>query len=307
MTRIASASFPQATISSLLANQSQLLDVQRQVSSGFVAQDLQGFAADAGRLVSTQSLFARASAFESQANVLSQRLNVQAEVLTGLSDGVAAFTGTIQDAIAVNTGVGVEAALQTLFTEARSFLNTQFAGQFVFAGTQSETAPVQVASLADLAALPTAAESFIPDLSNQLQRISGSETIAAGPLADEVGGPLFAVLQRLQQFIDGPNGNFGAQLTDAQRTELTGILADLEPARQAVLAGQVQNGQAQAQTERALIRAEAETNVLNNLIVDQSAANLAELAVELNTLETQLQATASIFGNIQDLNLLSVL
>ena len=73
------------------------------------------------------------------------------------------------------------------------------------------------------------------------------------------------------------------------------------------MAGQVQNGQAQAQTERALIRAEAETNVLNNLIVDQSAANLAELAVELNTLETQLQATAAIFGNIQDLNLLSVL
>ena len=86
MTRIATFPYHQMTLNNALNSQRQMLDLQVQVSSGKVARDYSGIAADAQRLVSLETAHARATQYLNNNALVTRRLETMETNISQIYD-----------------------------------------------------------------------------------------------------------------------------------------------------------------------------------------------------------------------------
>ncbi len=146
MTRITDYSQSQLTLFFLQNLQKQLTDTQNQISTGLVSQDYAGLGADTSRLVSLQSAEARVNQYTSTAQTVNQRLtsmeSATGQLFTVASNLQKLLVNGLNAQSASDLNLNQQAT--DMLNQVQGILNTQLDGTYLFAGTATNTPPVDV-------------------------------------------------------------------------------------------------------------------------------------------------------------------
>lgn len=310
MTRVTGYTQFQALNADLMRAQRELMEAQRQASSQKVAQDLQGFGLDAGRVVSARAALERATA-QADANLrLEGRMDVQDLALARVSDAADQIRAAIGDAIAADSGVDFMSRLNNAFRQAVAALNMEHQGQQLFAGASADRPPIVAGmnGLSDLAALPTVDDAFDHADYSQTARIDENTTIEIAPRAREIATDLFTVFRTLQNaHAAGPPGPFAGKLTSAQRSFIEGLIPGVRQIVESVNAIQAENGGDAARVKAAREYADLRRDTIEKVAGDIENVDMAEVAAKLATAQQQFQASAQMIASMRRMTLLDFL
>ncbi len=307
MDRISSASNYQSVLLNIMNAQSAQTTAQQQVTTGKIADDLSGYAAQADALTASRSLQARLTTYVANGSVLSDKLTAQDQALTTVSTATQASRDAVSEALANGDASVLMTTLQSQFSEATSALNTQYNGQYLFSGTETAAAPVAASSLSDLTGGGGVAAVFKNDQTKIVSRLDDNTTTTTGVLASSVGTPLFTALQSIQAYSAGSNGPLTGKLTTAQTTFLQGVLTQFDSAYTSTNNAVAANGIVQNQVTASQTALKDQQTTLTGTLGDLTSADAATAASNLALAQTALQASAQVFATLNNTSLLSVL
>lgn len=306
MTRISSAMIPMSALSDIGKAQQDLVEAARQSSAQTRADDLKGYGREAQTLVSAQRLMARMDGFQATTRELSTRMQIQDVTLGRAAEAVNKVKQELFQNLGLDKGEGVRAQLEEAFAVLKDAMNTNLGGRYLFGGVMNDRPPITADSLSDLAAQPLTSV-IEQGAESQVMRVEEGRTLQAGVVADDVITDAMASLKRLAELDEGPDGPFGGDLTDVQRTAIQAELTSLNTAFNRVLSAQSENGRLSKEVESASTRLTSRLNALDEAVGGIVNVDLAEVAVRLNQAQFAYQASSSVFNTLRGLTLLDVL
>lgn len=293
-------------LADLIGAQNSELTAQQQVSTGKKGDDLTAFGDQTNNLVATNTVKARVDGLVSQLNNLQVKLNFQQTALGQVSDVASNLKQSLMNALASGAGDGVMADVNSYFSEAAQALNTQYGGDYLFSGGQTQTQPFTASGLTALTTGPVA--SFFQNGSlTPTNRIDDSTTIQTGFLASNVGQQLMQAFQDIQNFQQSVNGNLGGQLTQAQQNFLQTEIGNLNGIISSTTATTALGGDIQKQVETAATTQTDRQTTLTNVLGDITDVNMAKAAADLSQAQTAVQASAQVFLTLKGMSLLNYL
>ena len=158
MTRVAPFINNQLTMSRALDTQRQLLDLQVQVSTGKKSQNYAAIAVDSYRLVSLESVHVRTQQYSENIKQVDQRLEVMETSVSQVFDVASRFKTMLQSALNGDGTTPVDTAREarTAREQVAGLLNVQYGDRYLFAGSRTDTKPVELDGWT-LPAMPLAA------------------------------------------------------------------------------------------------------------------------------------------------------
>ncbi len=307
MTRIATLSQQQTLLSELLKTNARTFQTQLQVSTGKVGQTYKDLAKDTGVLLSAKRVETRIAQFQKTVTELGGRLENQNVQLEQIASSAGQLRQNVLDALSLNSGLGLMEAVDGVFRQALSGLNAQVDGSYIFAGSRGNTAPVNISSLADLSAAPSASTIFTNDQQRRGVEIDTGQTLNYTFLADEIGEPLMTALKSIADFNAGVDGPFSDQLTPQQQAFLQGILPTLKTVSQDLNNIVARNGQYQQQVESVTEVHEQTSVFIKGFISDIEDVDMADAVSRLNQDQVASQAATYILSQLQTISLLNFL
>lgn len=304
MTRVSSFGNSQTMITDLLRNQARLLKSQEQVNTGKKTSEYRGLERDASALLGAKATQTRIGQYISSATEVEARLAVNNLHFESMSGAMSDLRQQVMEALGTSDAIGFEDHLNQAFSTLRNALNANVGGVYIFAGTRTDTPPVNANTLADLVAAPAAADVFDNNGLRPTARVDDNISIEHGFLADSFGLQAMEALKALADFHFGGGGPIDGQLTPAQETFLQSQVAVLDQAFNEITSATVENGLEQARVEKVRIRHENADVFIEGFIGEIENVNLAEAISRLNADQTALEAS---FRVLADLNRVSLL
>jgi flagellar hook-associated protein 3 FlgL len=291
----------------VLDGQAAMAKAQAQASSQKVATDLKGFGEDAGRLISAKSYAQRLDRRAETLTALEARAEVEATAMSTASEAVKNLRDAIGNSIANKNGAGLRSAMEQALEIVGMTANQQFAGQAVFGGDWGYGEPFVGASLDTLAAQPNTDPNWVDTGSNRTIMVEDGRAIQLSPSAEAVFRPIVDYLRDLRKWEIDNGAPFQGALTNAQLTHLQSTIPALSTVHSTMIEYEATAGTTAKQIELAIASNEARRDTLQSTIANQENVDLAEVAAQLSAAQTQYQASAAIFGQLKDMNLLQYL
>lgn len=305
MTRVSTYGNYQSALLDLMSAQSRMADVQKRVNTQKNATDLVGFGRESETVSALKSSQTRIQSFIDTNKTVAARLESQDLAMGRVADAATEARKALADAIAVGRMDAMMETLESLFMEAQDGLNMKHQGRFLFGGGMTDQAPVQVGTLADLAALPDALSAFGNDQLKQTSWLDESVALNTGFLADAMGEELFAIFRDIQ--VAHAATPLEGQMTDAQKAFLTAQMGRFEAAAKGVVELQARNGGMQNRVERLLESQEARKISVDTILSGKTDANMAEAVTDLEMAQIALQASAQVISQLRQVSLLDYL
>ncbi len=160
MTRISSFAIHQLNLARTLATQTRLFKAQIQISSGQVSQDYTGLALDSRRLVSLKNAQLEAKNYIGNIDVTDRRMQNMETTATGAMDIATRLRVLLVDALNLDNASVMALNLQaeSLLREVVGQLNVKQDDRFLFAGSRTDTLPIDLNVLLGNPPLVDAAE-----------------------------------------------------------------------------------------------------------------------------------------------------
>lgn len=307
MNRIGDAGQAYLLRQQMLRIQDRSMETQRQVATGYKSDNYAGLGTDAGALLGTQSLLSRTEKQLDVTNSLKPRLAFTDTALNTAANTVQGLRQEIVKALSTNTGATIMQQVDAAFSQFKAAMNQQYDGQFLFSGGQTDTAPMNVDSVADLVALPDVASAFSNGSLQSEVAIEDGTTLTFGEFGDVIGSDMLQAIKDIAEFDAGPDGPFGGELTTDQRTFLEGAMGTLSAGFFKLNTSVAANGTAQARLDEVSSRHETSITMLKTFIGDIQDADMAEAVSRLNQDQTALQAAYKIVGELGQRSLLDFL
>ncbi len=285
----------------------ELSDLQRQVASGSVSNDLRGYGDGAARLLNTESLRATSDAKAQAVGALQARFGVQASALNQVSSATALLAKTIRDALSANDGRSIDVELNLAFSSSISGLNEQWNGQPLFAGERIGNPPVKINTLDELVSASGPQDIYDEAARPQTVDLGAGTPIPIADKASDLSSNLFDTFKQLKIMINAAGGQLPAPLTEAQRDQLGQIAAALDGEASTFTAAEGRAGQLQTRFTQERTRMTDRSDLLLKEVGDQADADLAQVSVRINSLLAQYQAAAKTFTDLSKLTLLNYL
>ncbi|WP_267389102.1 flagellin [Sphingomonas sp. GC_Shp_3] len=301
MTRVATIPLQSVLISGIQRAQSQIAVSQQQLASGSKAPDYATLGTDGVRTVSAHSMLARQQAESTATTQAGTTLALQDTALTAIDGSASDLRTQLQTAIGSGQSSGLQSTIQAAFDQYRSALNTTEGGIAVFGGAQTDTPPFTPATLADLTTTDAPA-AFANDQKRATVRVGENQDLTVGVLASDAGGGLFDAFKALAQA-----GTIGTTLTDAQKTALSDAVKKLDSGISQLRDVNAENGRKMAQVDTLGTRAQARNTLLKGIVSDNEDADLGQVAIDLATRKSALEASYSVFGQLSRMSLVSYL
>jgi flagellar hook-associated protein 3 FlgL len=307
MTRISTFGNNQTLLSELLRNQANMLTDQQQVTTGKVATDYKGLAAQTSTLLGAKTLKSRVDQYTEAGNQVKNTLDIYDNSI-GVLDSVAGdLKQTLQQALGNGEVYGLSEILSQSLNSTVTAMNTEVGGKYIFSGTRTDTPPVTVTSTGDLTALASAADAFQNNDQKAVLQVDDGVSMQYGILASDVAEPLMSVFKAFADFNAGPNGPLDCKLNATQLSFIQTQLANLDNARQSILNSQVANGVRQKSLDNILTQHESTSVVVTGMISDIEDVDIAKAVTNLNNDQTALQASYKAMATLSQLSLLNYL
>ena len=314
MDRVSTTNSYNVVLSGILRAQQTQNEANTQLSTGKKATDLRGFSSDSQTLVAARTVKVQTESYIKLNENLSRKLDTQNIYLTATADAADTARQAIANAIANNSGTALMETLKLQFSAAVDSLNGQNEGQYLFAGSQTSTKPVNVTSMAGLPdpAIPLAIDAiFSNDSEVQTSRLNDATSVTTGMTASDIGKDLMTVFASIQTYFTTnsvpPNVAFGSTLTTAETTFLNTQMQAFASAHsgltdRAALNGSIANGVATTITSQ-----KARVDTIDSMTSDLSGINEAETVSRLRLAQQAVQAGAQVFLALKSSSLLNYL
>lgn len=285
---------------------SELADLQRQVASGAVAKDLQGFGGGSSRLLNAQSMLSQSDARASVISQLEARFDIQSAALGQVTDATNSLVQSIRDALSANDGRGVAVELELSFASIVSALNETWNDKPMFAGERQGGGPIKVSTLEELQAAASPADIFNEAARRQSVDLGGVPAVLA-PKASELAQGLFNTLRDMKDLIDSAGGSLGQPISAGNAAAMQLIVTQLGDHSATFINEEGRTGQLSKRFTAERVRLEERSTLLTKEVGAQTDADLGEVSIKLNMLLVQYEAAAKTFTELSQLTLLKYL
>jgi flagellar hook-associated protein 3 FlgL len=220
MNRVANFAQHERNLSHILDAQKRLNDGQLQISSGKKSQQYSGVARDVRRIVNVEAGHVRTTQFVSNNNLVDQRLQTMESSVAQAFELVTQYKTLIINALNSDNSADLAMPIQTqaLMDEMTALLNIEQDGRFLFAGTRTDTRPVDQAGLPASYTIPTsdgdASGYYAGDATTLTVQADENFSVAYGITAGETG--FEQAIRAMHMVIIGPP-NDRATLDEALR------------------------------------------------------------------------------------------
>ncbi len=278
--------------------QQRAFDLQTQISSGKKSQTYSGIYQESGRLVSLEATQSRTKQFMDAITLVGTRMNTMEVQMNSLLDNAIQLKSTLVSA--VNNGNAAFMALgeqaDQLLQQTGNVLNTRDGDVYLFAGTRTDTAPVdftQMTAVPDALTIDT--EYYQGDQNKLTVKIDNDFTLEYGIKADD---PAFETYIRGLRIIKA-NPSDPVKLREAMDLiddAIGGLNKNIS-----------QLGAKSKALDVARIRHEDNKTVLATSIGNIEDTNIVEATSRLSSEETILQAAYLTISRISRLSLVQFL
>ena len=305
MTRISTYGNYQSALLDLMRAQERQLDANQRVSSQKVATDLRGFGRGAETLTAMKSAAARVQGFIDTGEAVSARLATQNLAMGRMGEGVQGAREAIANALASGRLEGLVQEVQTFFQMVQDGLNSRHQGRYLFSGGLVNTPPVNTNAMADLSALPSAADAFDNDDLLTDTRLDEGTAIRTGFLANDLGLESFEIFRDIQVFHDATP--LTGQLDAASEAFLKTAMTRLDEAYENITNNNARNGGMQNRVDAILTSQQAQRDSLAEIVGKRTDADMAAAVTDLEAAQIALRASAQVITGLRDTSLLNFL
>src|SRR5882672_1688242 len=302
--RIGSFANTQLMLAQIQKAENALDTSNRQVATGKLSDNYAGYGDKTAVMEAARSAAARADANVAAAQQASARLDIQDAQLTQLSDLTGQIRHALTKAAADQDGTSLIYQLQGYFNQVVDLLNSKDANGFVYAGDNSQTPPVTVSSLSDLAALPSVADAFANGTVKTTVRVGENQTVQVGMLASDVATDLFTLLRQVAQFDAGGSGPFGGTTTPAQQSFLESTIPTAIDVAGGVNAQAAANGIRYKAVQSTIDQLQASSTVYKSFVSNIEDVDMTQAVAQLNQHQIALQAAFQVTSTLNRLSLL---
>ncbi|RYF97905.1 MAG: hypothetical protein EON94_14105 [Caulobacteraceae bacterium] len=307
MTRVSTFGNYQSALLDLMKAQIRGAEAQERVSTEKNATDLTGFGRQSETLTALKGAQSRIQGFMDTSEAVTARLKTQDIALNQVNDGVAGLREAIGNALASDSAGSLMLEMEGQFQTIRGGLNMRHQGGYLFAGTQVNTPPMDIANLSELAAAPSVASVFHNDTLKTASRVAEGTTLETGFLANEIGTDVMSILRDIQQYSDSAAGPLSGKLTEPQKTFLTTQLSRLEAAAKGVVDKTATTGSLANQVENIGKGHKAQLESLDELVSNRTDADMAKAVTDLELSQIAIQASAQVISQLRQVSLLNFL
>jgi flagellar hook-associated protein 3 FlgL len=283
---------------------------QTQIASHKVSTTYAGFGDQAQILTATISANARNSAYQTATSLATTQADTQDTQLSSLSDLATQLQKAITDSVSNNDATNLMGQVQSIFDQATAILNAKDAnGAYIYSGGKTDTPPVTVTSLSQLAGLGSVSAAFDNGNIKQSVQVADGQTVTYGLTASDVGSGLMQALQGIASFDAGGTGNFSGSTnpTGAQTDFLNTQIASVQTVAQGINAASASNGYVYNRLQDATTQQTAMNTQYSSFISNIQDTNMAQAATELSLNQTALQAVLQVTSTLNNLSLLNYL
>lgn len=193
MTRVANLGQHDRIVSLLMQTQRESSEAELQIASGRKSQDYKGIARDSQRLVELETTQMRSNQYVANNQLIEDRLQLMEGNVGQIFDILSDFKSLLINAL--NEGNAIELGLQNhaneMMTQVATLLNVDLDGRHLFAGTMTDTPPVDLTGLPVTYVIPTTdgdASGYYQGDATQLQiRADDNLDLTYGITADALG------------------------------------------------------------------------------------------------------------------------
>ena len=310
VSRVTNLSSQKLIGSLILKSQDRINEAQVKLATQQKSQDYLGIAEDAKRLVTVESSVRRIEQFEQDNKFVKMRMQSMMHSMDGLSDiisDVKALLREILDDGNLPPGMDKDEIAELKMDEISMFLNTKINGRFLFAGTKTDTKPIQEGNLASAPTfnadgVTTTAEPafyYKGDDGQVKARIDEGVELEYGINANDSG---FEKLIRSLRIIKSTS------LTDANANgKFLHTLDLINQASDEITAVELKTGIRFKQLDNVNNNLENTKAVLQGVVTDIERADTFETVAELNQVQTQLEASYTTAVRVSNLSLANFL
>lgn len=293
--RVATFATSERMLQASMATQARMAEMQMQQASGQVSTDYGGLGSDSLSLINLELALSRSETYSASATVAAGRVEVMYSTMDTINDLLASFRTSLTAINSTDSNEETNAALsttaQTYMEELETLLNTQYEGRYLFSGSATMTAPVD---LTDYDASSEETTSYYQGNDNLASvQVSSEQTVSYGVTADNEA---FEAAFQALGIIAAADGEFDQALIEEA---LNLVVAAIDGAA-GVQGGLSVNA---ATLERAQAREETYRSTLSESISAVRDVDVTELAVKLAAYEVQLEGAYSTMATILSLNL----
>jgi len=300
MTRVATIPLQRTLSGAIQRSQAALATTQQQLATGKKAPDLASLGTEAVRTLSARSLVAQQSAHADVAKRLGTTLSLYDAHISSIETAGSDLVQALKTTLGTDQGAGLQDSIQAAFNAFRSALNATEAGVPMFSGSQA-TAPFTPETLDDLVGLDPA-QAFSNDDVRASARVGAGLDVGFGITASELGSGLLTAFRTLAEA-----GSIGDRPTAEQIDAIKAAIGQIGSGLDTVRGLSAGNGRKQAQMETLATRAEQRNLLLQDIISRNEDADLGQVAIDLATQKTTLEASYSVFGQLSGLSLVNYL
>ena len=300
-------------------NLTRLFEREQQVATGKKFQDFRGYGPNAGAIMAARAQLSQFEQYGDVQNETKLRLDVQNQSLERLHDLTKQLKQTVLTAGAQQSGTAFMEQIRSLTTDMISALNTQIDGRYIFAGTNTNVAPVNVDSLEALQDSISVQGNTIDDVFTNTS-IKPSIEIEEGLsldysfLADGLAKDLFTAILQIESYNDGthpgsvgPGTAFDVNLDGAQQSFLLDLVPTIETQLDSINDAVAANGIRQNILDEAMLRTEENLIFTNDFVSEIEDVDMAEAITKLKQDETAVQASFQVITTMNRLSILNFL
>ena len=305
---VSSVAQTQQVIQSLQQLETQDNSLEQQLSTGLKSQTYSGIAPQAAQLVNLNALASQQQGFINTINTVNTQLTSMSQVTSTMASLVEQFASQLQTNAYNTDGSTIQTQAQALLAQVGDYLNTQGGEGYLFSGSATSTAPFDPSGLPNPGDLTTAVNGAPPagyyqgndDVASA--QVDTNLNVQYGITADNTA---FEQVVRVLNFLansppldqsnpaDVANVNTAEQMLTTAGTDLQTLTANIGTNQSEL------NNELQAH-QQALTLAQGNIGNIEN-------ADPATVITQLDTLQTQLEASYQTINMMQYLTLANYL
>lgn len=306
MTRISTFTSFNASTFGLMEGQAKMAKAQQQASSQMVASDLKGYGNDAKRLINAKAITEKLEKRNDDLKSMQSRAEVEAAAFTQYTDVVDNLRQGIMIAVANRNAAGLRTTMENALASTIDAANTEFAGQSIFGGVRAYDKPLISATLDTLAAQPNTDPNWVDTGANRTLTLEDGRVIELSQSAQEVFKPFVDFIRSLRVW-ENTNTPLTGTLNDTQVAFLQSQIPVVKTLQDSALEAEGRAGITNKQLSNTIAANEEKLVSYNTVVGNIENVDLAEVSARLSAAQTQYQASASIFSQLKNMNLLQYL
>jgi flagellar hook-associated protein 3 FlgL len=295
--RVATFALSNSMIDAALRTQAEIATRQIQTASGKVSNDYGGLGASSKQVIDLQVSVSRSSNYEQAASSADDRVEVMYSATGSIADLLSNFKSQLVAASSAATTdtASLTSSAQGYMDDLASLLNSQYGGRYLFAGSQTETAPVDMTAYSNTTSTTTADTSYYTgDDQIASAKVSDSQTIDYGVTANNSA---FEQAMRALSMVVNASSSPVDSTTIASALDLTNSALD------GVIGVQSQLSLKASQLESAVSNQQDYQSYASTLSSSLTDVDVAAVTAQISTYQTQLEASYSALSKILSLKL----